>query len=76
MLTKLTLCLSYCKNFTNFKKTMFKVLSFGEALVDLLSNNISEKEQDNAPESFTKFPGGAPANGAAVVSRLGGNTFL
>lgn len=55
---------------------MFKVLSFGEALVDLLSNNISEKEQDNAPESFTKFPGGAPANVAAVVSRLGGNTFL
>ena len=58
---------------------MFKVLSFGEALVDLLSNNISEKvgkEQDNAPESFTKFPGGAPANVAAAVSRLGGNAFF
>ena len=58
---------------------MFKVLSFGEALVDLLSNNISEKvgkEQDNAPEPFTKFPGGAPANVAAAVSRLGGNAFF
>lgn len=58
---------------------MFKVLSFGEALVDLLSNNISEnggKEQGNAPESFAKFPGGAPANVAAAVSRLGGNAFF
>jgi fructokinase len=58
---------------------MFKVISFGEALVDLLSNNISVKvgkKQDNALESFTKFPGGAPANVAAAVSRLGGYAFF
>ena len=55
---------------------MFKVLSFGEALVDLWSNNISEKEQVDAPESFTKFLGGAPANVAAAVSHLGGNAFF
>ena len=55
---------------------MFKVLSFGEALVDLWSNNISEKEQVDAPESFTKFLGGTPANVAAAVSHLGGNAFF
>jgi fructokinase len=41
-----------------------------------LSNNISEKEQDNAPESFTKFPAGAPANVAEAASRLGENAFF
>jgi fructokinase len=58
---------------------MFKVISFGEALVDLLSNKVnngSSEELDNAAESFTKFPGGAPANVAAAVSRLGGNAYF
>jgi fructokinase len=58
---------------------MFKVISFGEALVDLLSSNISGKsseEKDKAAESFTKYPGGAPANVAAAVSRLGGDAFF
>ena len=58
---------------------MFKVVSFGETLVDLLSNNISgkvDKKQYDTLESFTKFPGGAPANVAAAVSRLGGYAFF
>jgi len=58
---------------------MFKVISFGEALVDLLSNKISDADDtrsDNGNESFTKFPGGAPANVAAAVSRLGGDAFF
>ncbi len=58
---------------------MFKVISFGEALVDLLSNKISNDQANNSnneDESFTKFPGGAPANVAAAVARLGGDAYF
>ena len=58
---------------------MFKVISFGEALVDLLSNKISNDQannRNNVHESFTKFPGGAPANVAAAVARLGGDAYF
>ncbi|HCH33861.1 MAG TPA: carbohydrate kinase [Oceanospirillaceae bacterium] len=58
---------------------MFKVISFGEALVDLLSNKVNNDSADafdNSAESFAKFPGGAPANVAAAVSRLGGDAYF
>ncbi|MBT5185301.1 MAG: carbohydrate kinase [Kordiimonadaceae bacterium] len=54
---------------------MFKVISYGEVLIDMLSNKLGS-DHDNGQESFTKFPGGAPANVAAAVSRLGGEGYF
>ena len=43
--------------------------------MDMLSDRILESEQkDN--EQFTKFPGGAPANVAAAVAQLGGDSYF
>ena len=53
---------------------MLKVISFGEALVDMLSNHIGGAT--DAPEAFTKFPGGAPANVAATVGLLGAPSYM
>ena len=50
-----------------------KVMAFGEALIDFLSNGAT---QPGSLESFTKFPGGAPANVAVAVARLGGNSHF
>ncbi|MEA1082075.1 carbohydrate kinase [Marinobacter qingdaonensis] len=59
---------------------MLKVISFGEALIDMLSNRISDSQgavdQPSDTESFTKYPGGAPANVAAAVAKLGGNSYF
>lgn len=46
---------------------MSKLISIGEALIDFMSN-----EEGN----FVKSPGGAPANVAACVARLGGKSQL
>ncbi|WP_428036335.1 carbohydrate kinase family protein [Amphritea sp.] len=54
---------------------MLKVISFGEALVDMLSNRVSENQSDEI-EQFAKYPGGAPANVAAAVGKLGGNSYM
>lgn len=40
------------------------LLCFGEALIDFLSNG-------GEPETFTKFPGGAPANVSVAYAKLG-----
>ena len=54
---------------------MIRIISYGEILVDMLSDRILETEQkDN--EQFTKFPGGAPANVAAAVAQLGGDSYF
>lgn len=50
-----------------------KVMAFGEALIDFLSNGDMSLD---GLESFTKFPGGAPANVAVAVARLGGNSHF
>lgn len=50
-----------------------KVMAFGEALIDFLSNGATIAGE---LESFTKFPGGAPANVAVAVARLGGNSHF
>lgn len=50
-----------------------KVMAFGEALIDFLSNGAT---QAGELESFTKYPGGAPANVAVAVARLGGNSHF
>ncbi|AWL11991.1 Fructokinase [Saliniradius amylolyticus] len=48
-----------------------QVVCFGEALVDMLSNRIGDSES-GGPETFTKYAGGAPANAAVAVAKLGG----
>ena len=50
-----------------------KVMAFGEALIDFLSNGATKPGE---LESFAKFPGGAPANVAVAVARLGGNSHF
>lgn len=50
-----------------------KVMAFGEALIDFLSNGQTALD---GLESFTKYPGGAPANVAVAVARLGGNSHF
>ena len=54
---------------------MLKVISFGEALIDMLSTQITLESGDHH-EAFIKFPGGAPANVAAAVSKLNGKASL
>lgn len=50
-----------------------KVMAFGEALIDFLSNGATQKGE---LESFSKYPGGAPANVAVAVAQLGGNSHF
>lgn len=50
-----------------------QVMAFGEALIDFLSNGAI---QAGELETFTKFPGGAPANVAVAVARLGGDSHF
>ncbi|MGO3408120.1 carbohydrate kinase family protein [Marinomonas sp.] len=50
-----------------------KIMAFGEALIDFLSNGAT---QAGELESFTKFPGGAPANVAVAAAQLGGNSHF
>ena len=54
---------------------MKTVISFGEALIDMLSNRTGGGSQDGQ-ETFTKFPGGAPANVAVAIGKLGGNVYF
>lgn len=53
-----------------------RVVCFGEALVDMLSNRVSGVGDINEPEQFTKFAGGAPANAAVAVAKLGGESYF
>lgn len=59
---------------------MIKVISFGEALVDMLSSRVSDVADGQGDaidnERFTKYPGGAPANVAAAIGKLGGNSYF
>ncbi|MEQ6889965.1 carbohydrate kinase [Halomonas sp. CS7] len=57
---------------------MLPVITFGEALVDLLSSRLGKPAGDTAdaadvftPEVFTPYAGGAPANVAVACARLG-----
>ncbi|MEX2962602.1 carbohydrate kinase [Microbulbifer sp. TYP-18] len=53
-----------------------KVVCFGEALVDMLSNRVSGEAAFDKPEQFSKFAGGAPANAAVAVAKLGGEAYF
>ena len=53
---------------------MKHTICFGEVLVDLLSNKLSQN--NNEHEAFTKFAGGAPANVSVAIAKLGGNAYF
>ena len=51
---------------------MKRIVCFGEALIDFLNTG----RRDEAPlalDEFTQYPGGAPANVAVAVAKLGGD---
>lgn len=48
-----------------------RIVCFGEALIDFLAQPPTSAQ---APRAFLQFAGGAPANVAVAVSRLGGDT--
>lgn len=49
-----------------------KVISFGEALIDFLAQNSGKDDV----QTFAKYPGGAPANVAVAVAKLGGDSHF
>jgi len=54
---------------------MKPVICFGEALIDFLNTG----EQSDGPlslKNYRQYPGGAPANAAVAVAKLGGNAFF
>lgn len=51
---------------------MRKVLTIGEALIDFIPEEKGASLKDVS--KFIKFPGGAPANVAATISKLGGES--
>lgn len=51
---------------------MKSVLCFGEALIDFLSLKSIEQDKIQLP-AFRQYPGGAPANAAVAVAKLGGD---
>lgn len=53
---------------------MKKLICFGEALVDLLSNRLNRESEST--ETFTKYAGGAPANVAVAAAKLGSNSYF
>jgi len=50
---------------------MHGIVCFGEALIDFLARS---GEDADAPRTFTQYAGGAPANVAVAVARLGGRS--
>lgn len=53
---------------------MKKVLCAGEALIDMVSNNPGESLKNTA--GFIRKAGGAPANVAAAISKLGAEAYF
>ncbi|GGD70676.1 carbohydrate kinase family protein [Lacimicrobium alkaliphilum] len=51
---------------------MKQIVCFGEALIDFLNFSQSQQGPLRLPE-FRQYPGGAPANAAVAVAKLGGN---
>lgn len=54
---------------------MKPVICFGEALVDMLMTN-NQIDDGLALPQFTQYPGGAPANAAVAVAKLGGDSYF
>ena len=53
---------------------MNKIIAIGEILIDFIPDKKGKALK--AVESFTKKPGGAPANVAVCAARLGGRRKL
>ena len=54
---------------------MKKVICFGEALIDFLQTGSTD-DGGLCLNTFTQFPGGAPANVAVAIAKLGGQSSL
>lgn len=54
---------------------MKSVICFGEALIDFLNIGTSNKHLIKHNE-FRQYPGGAPANAAVAIAKLGGNSVF
>ena len=54
---------------------MKSVICFGEALIDFLHIN-SVEEQPLSLNEFRQYPGGAPANVAVAIAKLGGKSLF
>lgn len=52
--------------------TLNSVVCFGEALIDFISRSHLQSDGLSIPE-FAQYPGGAPANAAVAIAKLGGN---
>ncbi|WP_394201923.1 carbohydrate kinase family protein [Marinagarivorans algicola] len=52
-----------------------RVMCFGEALIDMLSNKVNG-DATTKHETFTQFAGGAPANVSVALAKLGGNSYF
>jgi len=52
---------------------MSKIVCFGEALIDMLAQPPATPD---APRAFLQYAGGAPANVAVAVARLGGDAHF
>lgn len=50
---------------------MLNVIAFGEALIDMMPDYPGGRPDGQPPRAFIPFPGGAPANVAVAVARLG-----
>jgi fructokinase len=50
-----------------------RVVCFGEALIDMLAQPPAD---DESPNAFLQFAGGAPANVSVAVARLGGDSHF
>lgn len=56
----------------SIEKSMGNTVCFGEALIDFL--NLGALKQDGVSvNDFRQYPGGAPANVAVAIAKLGGN---
>lgn len=53
---------------------MFKVACIGEMLIDFICSDVDIDLENGV--NFTKKAGGAPANVAIAISKLGGNSFF
>ncbi|KPV96351.1 5-dehydro-2-deoxygluconokinase [Pseudoalteromonas sp. P1-9] len=54
---------------------MSKVICYGEALIDFLQINQHNQEGVNLSD-YRQFPGGAPANAAVALAKLGGKSHF
>jgi fructokinase len=59
---------------------MKPVICFGEALIDFLNIAKHESDEHNSKSlvlnDYRQFPGGAPANAAVAVAKLGGKSYF